>query len=346
MLGATYPPRQPPRARSIATALSRSRFVWWVALALLIVNDHVLKGAGLLPGWLTGKLSDFAGLMVAPVVVSTIARARRSAARAACFCLVATLFGATKLWPPAARLAEAAAGALGIASKVWSDPTDLMALLILPVAWRVDTARTSTPSPSASWRARAARPPRNAAAVILGAAACLATSRVDLGAYRTSVYLANATLSPVTARLHRARAPLDCAALASDPAAALIGVPFDPVACWRLDAGKLVPLSRNWLRITGTDAGIAQGPGGPGPDCDAVVVHVDGQPDTLLSWQQVGEIDVDLQSVEPGFTDDLDPHGIYLERLRERIYETGSSLVVSTPTSLVLPEITPCGDAP
>jgi len=97
MPGATYPPKQPPHARSIAATLSRSRFVWWVALAVLVVNDHVLKGAGLLPGWLTGKLSDFAGLVVAPVVVSTIARAQRSAARAACFCLVAILFGATKL---------------------------------------------------------------------------------------------------------------------------------------------------------------------------------------------------------------------------------------------------------
>lgn len=35
-----------------------------VALALWIINDHVLKGAG--PGWLTGKLSDVACLAVVP----------------------------------------------------------------------------------------------------------------------------------------------------------------------------------------------------------------------------------------------------------------------------------------
>ena len=29
---------------------------WWVCLALLLLNDHVLKGAGLLPGVVTGKL--------------------------------------------------------------------------------------------------------------------------------------------------------------------------------------------------------------------------------------------------------------------------------------------------
>jgi hypothetical protein len=41
------------------------------ALSVLVLNDHWLKGAGLLPGWLTGKLSDFAGLIVAPILVTT-----------------------------------------------------------------------------------------------------------------------------------------------------------------------------------------------------------------------------------------------------------------------------------
>jgi hypothetical protein len=34
--------------------------LWWGALALLLVNDNLLKGSGLAPAWLTGKLSDFA----------------------------------------------------------------------------------------------------------------------------------------------------------------------------------------------------------------------------------------------------------------------------------------------
>lgn len=36
---------------------------WWLALGLLVVNDHLLKYAT--PSALTGKLSDFAGLYVA-----------------------------------------------------------------------------------------------------------------------------------------------------------------------------------------------------------------------------------------------------------------------------------------
>ena len=40
---------------------------------LLALNDHVLKQAW--PGWVTGKLSDVAGLVVAPAVLAVRARA-------------------------------------------------------------------------------------------------------------------------------------------------------------------------------------------------------------------------------------------------------------------------------
>ncbi len=46
----------------------------WPALAIVVlaVNDHVLKGSGLLPDWLTGKLSDFAGLLFFPLLLVTL----------------------------------------------------------------------------------------------------------------------------------------------------------------------------------------------------------------------------------------------------------------------------------
>src|SRR5262249_269111 len=44
------------------------------AVALLAVNDHLLKGSGLLPGWLTGKLSDFAGMFFFPILLVAAAR--------------------------------------------------------------------------------------------------------------------------------------------------------------------------------------------------------------------------------------------------------------------------------
>lgn len=42
-----------------------------LALIVLVVNDHYLKSA--YPGWLTGKLSDFAGLFMLPILIYAIA---------------------------------------------------------------------------------------------------------------------------------------------------------------------------------------------------------------------------------------------------------------------------------
>jgi hypothetical protein len=43
-----------------------------VCLIVLVINDHVLKAA--IPSWLTGKLSDFAGLFVFAVLTASILR--------------------------------------------------------------------------------------------------------------------------------------------------------------------------------------------------------------------------------------------------------------------------------
>ncbi len=40
----------------------------WLSIALLLVNDHVLKV--LYPSWITGKLSDFAGLFFFPFLLA------------------------------------------------------------------------------------------------------------------------------------------------------------------------------------------------------------------------------------------------------------------------------------
>lgn len=42
-----------------------------LGLVVLGVNDHVLKGSGLVPGWLTGKLSDVAGMVYFPLLLVT-----------------------------------------------------------------------------------------------------------------------------------------------------------------------------------------------------------------------------------------------------------------------------------
>src|SRR5262245_28812425 len=69
----------PPRSARFAVLLHP---LFLCALALLLVNDHLLKGAGILPGAITGKLSDLAGLIVAPVLVAALVGARTPPSRA------------------------------------------------------------------------------------------------------------------------------------------------------------------------------------------------------------------------------------------------------------------------
>jgi len=87
------------------------------AIGLLLVNDHVLKARW--PGWLTGKLSDVAGMVFFPlllfVIVSFVARPPSRASRAvlvACAGVTAIAFAAVKTWPVATDAFELALGAL------------------------------------------------------------------------------------------------------------------------------------------------------------------------------------------------------------------------------------------
>lgn len=141
------------------------------ALAVLVTNDHVLKGAGLLPGWLTGKLSDVAGLFLFPLVLAALARRllpRIDGRTLAAWCAVATAvgFALVKLSPAWNAAATALLGATA------PDPTDLVALPM--VALSASFARRSSGAgvagaPARVWLERGA--------LVLAAVACMATSR-------------------------------------------------------------------------------------------------------------------------------------------------------------------------
>lgn len=85
------------------------------AIALLVVNDHVLKAAW--PGLVTGKLSDVAGMVFFPLFLAAVAQQLRPGlplrrAVAACALLTALVFAAIKLWPLAGDAYRAGLGAL------------------------------------------------------------------------------------------------------------------------------------------------------------------------------------------------------------------------------------------
>jgi len=132
-----------------------------VALAVVIVNDRVLKAAH--PSVVTGKLSDLAGLVYFPLFVVAAAEALRRLRgrsdweltwRAVALVAVVTgaVFAAIKCWPPAATAYGPTVGALvwpaqAVASSISGgglpplapaplvmDPSDLVALPMLVVS--------------------------------------------------------------------------------------------------------------------------------------------------------------------------------------------------------------------
>lgn len=143
--------------------------LWWTALAILIANDHVLKGSGLLPGAVTGKLSDVAGLVVAPALLATIVGARRWGSLVACHVAPVIALAALKLVPGLAALVVDGAASLGETWAIVADPTDVLAAPAALLAFRVLAPRM---------RGTGGRP--DARALVLaaaGALACAATSR-------------------------------------------------------------------------------------------------------------------------------------------------------------------------
>ncbi|MEU5913069.1 hypothetical protein [Micromonospora sp. NPDC047527] len=109
-----------------------------LALVVLVVNDHVWKAA--FPGLVTGKLSDVAGLVLAPPLVAvllTLVVPRMPARIAAVAGLVAVGagFAVVKSSGYAAELASSAWTALAGPSLVRADWTDLFTLPALGLAW-------------------------------------------------------------------------------------------------------------------------------------------------------------------------------------------------------------------
>jgi hypothetical protein len=164
------PSSQPPMARALA--VFRQPLVW-AAIGLLVVNDHVLKTAA--PGWLTGKLSDFAGLFFFPLLLAVPIAAilpRRAGTRAVgvmAFGLTAVWFAAIKTVAPANDLTAGLVGTVlgGGPARIALDPTDLVALAALWPAWRL-WRRLPAPADPVRW-------PRRAVGTIALGVAALAT---------------------------------------------------------------------------------------------------------------------------------------------------------------------------
>ncbi|MGW2191113.1 hypothetical protein ACWCSH_02030 [Streptosporangium sp. NPDC001682] len=99
-----------------------------IAVVVLLLNDHLFKP--LWPGLVTGKLSDIAGLIVAPPLLNLLIRHP-----CASILLTGAAFTLVKTTTVGAALASQAWTLVWGPSRVLADPVDLIALPALYVAW-------------------------------------------------------------------------------------------------------------------------------------------------------------------------------------------------------------------
>lgn len=224
--------------------------LWIAALFVLVVNDHLLKGAGMLPPIVTGKLSDFAGMLVAPLLLAAIAGVRSQRGWVLAHLAVGAVFGAIQLSHGAAELWAALMGGLGFPWVITSDPTDLVALPALWLSLRV------YPRAIGSARALARRSVEFALAgvgLVSSAATSSPNEPIDtfLPPFTADVYLHNDTESELVVRVRRLapETEIDCDVVAADPAHLLSDVVFGPIESWTMppdsNLAVIVPGSEN-----------------------------------------------------------------------------------------------------
>ena len=177
----TAPDRVRP-VRAVELVLPPEALAWFLhpitvgALVLLLLNDHLLKAAW--PGVVTGKLSDFAGLALAPPVITVVLAGllpRLPVRVVAGFATLTVGIGFCLVKVTALGAAWASAGWSWAAgpSTVLRDPTDLMAVPALAASWWALAHVRRHPLPG-----RAASLVRTAIVLPIAGLAILATSAV------------------------------------------------------------------------------------------------------------------------------------------------------------------------
>ncbi|EYF04506.1 hypothetical protein [Chondromyces apiculatus] len=260
--------------------------LWLLSLTLLVVNDHLLKGSGLLPGWMTGKLSDFAGLIVAPALLAALLRLSSKGALIGAHLATGAVFAAINLSPAFARAVE---GLMALTPFPWVivvDAEDLIALPALFAAWQVLVP---------AMRAEVdERPILHRVAAVAGGMACMATSMPDpcdedpsqciptdgpAATEIASLVLGNDTEEQRVVRVRplKESVEVDCLTMLADPTRTLSREMFGPAETWLLEPGRALPLQNS--------------------TCDAYLVDADGLPMQLLAWS-AGQFPAAMLSTE------------------------------------------------
>ncbi len=217
--------------------------LWFVAAVLMTLNDHVLK---LLPDprWLTGKLSDFTGMIVAPWIFAALLRVRDRRGVALAHLAVGFVFALINLHAPSAAMWDGLTALGPVAWKTFVDPTDLIALPMLLVSWKILLPIAERPAPVARWLRRAA--------VVTGGLACMANEPpiepepfpIGFQEFQAEVAIANNTPSPRVVRIRPLleEVEVNCPDLMNDPSGIVSPELFAPATSFLVEARAMVAL--------------------------------------------------------------------------------------------------------
>lgn len=290
---------QVPRAsssRELARFSFKGAHACWstwslIALAVLVLNDHMLKGSALVsPAW-TGKLSDFAGLFLAPTLLAVLLRARRRISVAVCHVAVGLVFAAAKISPSAATWICEAAGSLGLNWTIAPDLTDLWALSVMPLAYLAAFSRSPAQTrvaadtrsgPPSVWQ------PVGLSLQLLFCAASANTSDPNDAPREVSgtLFLHNSTDDELTLRMAALleTVRLDCDLVATDPGSFLTEAVFGDLRSSTLQPEETLGLEDPTIGISST--------------CNAAwIVDASGEA-TYLFWDRTRWYDLSQTTVE------------------------------------------------
>ncbi len=251
---------------------------WLAALAILLLNDHLLKGA--IAGPVTGKLSDLAGLYLAPALLATLLGVRTSRGLWRCAGAIGAVFAAINLSPTIAHMWDVSMSALLLPFHTTTDPTDLLALPMLAIGvWGTQV----------SMRAQRATRTRQAA-YALAMVGALASAASGPPPPEPAQFQGTVTILNKTHELHRieiyelpGNVQLDCDIVAQDPQGLLPPELFEqtnlPPYNVPLFSGEELAVdpnlwSNNWNAT-----------GGARP-CRAFLVRSTTLPDIVTFWQE------------------------------------------------------------
>ncbi|MBM4342628.1 MAG: hypothetical protein FJ100_04545 [Deltaproteobacteria bacterium] len=248
---------------------------WWLALAVLVLNDHVWKSGGVLPGAVTGKLSDIAGLVVTPAAVALLLRLRGTQGVGLAHALVGVWFAAINLSDGFAGAWSRGFAAVGVPWHGVVDAPDLWTLPALALSWWLHLPRRAAALPAypvrwrvaglvAAWPALVAtegQPPPNIRVPPV----------TSFASFNAALAIGNPGSKAVQLRIRPLRKGVlvDCAMVKNNPSAWLSRRLFGQAALWEVPPGANVNFTDSVAPATG---------------CSLWLVDGNTMPMTLLLW--------------------------------------------------------------